>query len=315
MAQPSPSSFPSPSLVPSTHLGVHLARIGYQKYGAELRELHQVLHDFCAVPKTACLSCTVELELSYMRLRETNPSVVWEISPASGFMTLTILHALSANGNNASLHSFDVLPHVRILEPQFRDLTRQWRFHHMDARKLVGPGGSLALPIPPPDYLCLDSKHTEIMGTFYISSLLPAVQRHGHVHVSLHDVYNPLFWTDRIKRDFQHHPRWMPNLEGAMVLDWLAFRADACRLFTPAPSKLGNQQNFAAIMEVREALGKLRPLDLVDRWKGSCPDSTVYFELNCTNQWPAPPAAAPAPSIGRIVTRPRAARVLRGSSR
>ena len=81
--------------------------------GVDLRgSVHTLLKRFCTLPSIRCLSCTIEMELSYMRVRETKPSLVWEISPASGFSTLVLLHALLANekeGHLGVLHSFDVL--------------------------------------------------------------------------------------------------------------------------------------------------------------------------------------------------------------
>jgi hypothetical protein len=44
-----------------------------------------------------CQSCTVEMELSYLRLRATKPRVVWEISPMHGYTTLMILSALDSS--------------------------------------------------------------------------------------------------------------------------------------------------------------------------------------------------------------------------
>mmetsp|Transcript_41703 Transcript_41703/g.109986 ORF Transcript_41703/g.109986 Transcript_41703/m.109986 type:complete len:293 (-) Transcript_41703:423-1301(-) len=269
------------------HLGVQLAQTGYPMYGAELKALHSTLNEFCK-QRVVCLSCTLELELSYMRLRELKPRVVWEISPADGFSTLVILHALAANGNNASLHSFDVFSSSQrwITTERFPLLMPIWNFHRRNAATLVTAEGFLTPDFPPPDYLYLDSKHNIEMATMYTSRLLPAVQQLGHTPISLHDVYNPLFWTDGSgKRDFRVLPNWLPNLEGAMVLDWLAygFQSDSCNLFTIAPSKVGNTQHHAAVLEIRESRAGMKPAELVDRHHGKCPEPTIYFELNCSS--------------------------------
>jgi hypothetical protein len=271
------------------HLGLELARNGYAKYGPELRALHKTLHAFCEPKGTLCLSCTLELELSYMRLRETKPRVIWEISPASGFSTQVILHALAANANNATLHSFDILDRAlrHSLSPSKNPtLAPLWSFHRGDTKRLVAVDGTLDPAHPPPDYLFLDSKHNEAMATFYTTRLLPAVQRIGHTYVSLHDVYNPLFWYDGggPKRDLISFPEWMPNLEGAMVLDWLGygFQSDSCQLFTIAPSKVGNRPFHEAVLKARESLAGLARDELVDKWEGKCPEPTIYFELNCS---------------------------------
>lgn len=278
------------------HLGVQLARAGYSKYGAELKALHRTMNAYCVKP-VKCFSCTLEMELSYMRLRELKPRVVWEISPADGFSTVVILHALAANSNNATLHSFDLLSasyKFLVGRDRFPLLMPMWNFHKRNAQTLVSPDGILSSkwegksrPLPPPDYLYLDSKHNVEMATLYTSRLLPAVMRLGHIPVSLHDVYNPLFWTDGSfngKRDLRVLPEWLPNLEGAMVLDWLSygFQSDSCNLFTIAPSKVGNAPHHAAVLEIREARGGLKPTNLFDPHHGKCPEPTIYFELNCS---------------------------------
>ena len=112
----------SASVLPP-HLGVELASSGYAEYAAEIHELHGLLRAHCArrvslrasrravlgfagaegeslQPK--CLSCTVELELSYMRLRQTRPRVVWEISPMHGFTTVMVRR--SAQGVTRRAH-------------------------------------------------------------------------------------------------------------------------------------------------------------------------------------------------------------------
>ena len=95
------------------HLGLSLATHGYAKYASELRDLHRMLTVFCKTrgwngASPQCLSCDAELELTYMRLREVRPQLVWEISAATGGSTIVILHALAKNNNSAVLHTFDV---------------------------------------------------------------------------------------------------------------------------------------------------------------------------------------------------------------
>jgi len=65
----------------------------------------------------------------------------------------------------------------------------------------------------------------------------------SHTYVSLHDVYNTGFWSEEMSgRDFAQHKEILPNEEGIVVIDWLSYRylADACNLYTFAPSKLAN---------------------------------------------------------------------------
>ena len=210
------------------HLGVELSRLGYPRYANELRELHQTLNAFCnpqvpgaEVPR--CMSCTLEIELSYLRLRTTRPRVVWEISPLHGFTTMMILTALHLNNNSARLHSFDrhggALVHVTA--SKYPHLFPLWTFHMGDVAQRIelaaaksagnahsagdvesgalGRGDAFFTHVgaPRPEYLFLDSYHSAQMGTLYVDHLLPAVQS-VHTYVSLHDVYNPLFWTDGV---------------------------------------------------------------------------------------------------------------------
>lgn len=281
------------------HLGVELAS-SYATYASEIQQLHQTLRDHCARPSVKnhsqlprCLSCTLELELSYMRLRRTRPRVVWEISPMHGFTTVMILSALARNNNSAKLHSFDRHGGVKrfLTKSRYPALTPLWVFHLGDVRQLVAKalrsGDQRSEPLfelaPRPNYLFLDSWHSEEMGVFYTETLLPRLQR-WHTHVSLHDVYNPLFWTDEApKRDLSLYPSDMPNYEGQIVLDWLAYPhlADACALFTASPAKRGNAPFHAAIVRRRAGVG-IAPTELLDPHKGACPEPTIYFELGCT---------------------------------
>ena len=278
----------APSVVPLSaslppNLVLNLAA-SYSKFATELLDLHKLLRAHCQRPskdgvKPRCLSCTLEVELSYMRLRETRPRIVWEISPMHGFTSLMILSALQKNNNSAHLHSFD--RHIEakqfLTNEYYPTLRPMWSLHQGD----VSSSRSL-LSKAKPDYLFLDSWHSEGMGSFYVDTLLPHLQTR-HTFVSLHDVYNPLFWTDeKPQRDLDKHPGFMPNLEGGIVLDWLAYPhlSDSCRLFTAAPSKRGNAAAHKAIFASREAAG-IKSDDLLDPHKGKCPEPTIWFEIGC----------------------------------
>lgn len=299
------------------HLGVQLAASGYPTFAAELLELHRLLRAFCKPPRAnawqrrpACLSCTLELELSYVRLRTTQPQLVWEISPKHGFSTLVILSALHRNNNSAHLHSFDIESGAStyVTADRFPHLVPLWTFHLADVRKRVehllqqpvaeegapiaaeADHGRLAWPLAPlaprPQYVFLDSWHSEQMGGFYVDTLLPLIQQ-AHTWVSLHDVYNPLFWSDdHFVRDLKVFPPYLPNLEGAMVLDWLAYphQADACNLFTAAPTQRGNAVHHARILRRRALAGLSRKhifTDVEVYLNYSCPEPTIFFELGC----------------------------------
>ena len=147
------------------------------------------------------------------------------------------------------------------------------------------------------------------MGVFYTETLLPRLQR-WHTYVSLHDVYNPLFWTDAAPtRDMSIYPPDMPNREGAIVLDWLAYPhlADACGLFTAAPAKRGNEPFHRTIYGLRGRAG-IGADDLLDPHHGRCPEPTVWFELGCTAR------AAAAGSIRTSSTSSRSTSTSTGAS-
>jgi len=107
---------------------------------------------------------------------------------------------------------------------------------------------------------------------------------HAVMRAALAFTDNPLFWTDvHPTRNLTAHPPEMPNLEGGIVLDWLAYPhlADACRLFTASPAKRGNAPYHQEIMRARARAG-FQPHNLLDPHNGSCPEPTIYFELGCS---------------------------------
>ena len=182
------------------HLGVKLAQ-GYVTYADEIHTLHRSLRKHCSTPAKQpaavakkngnkadsggaggnrtgklpnCPSCTLEMELTYMRLRQTRPRVVWEISPMHGFSTLMILLALEKNNNSARLHSFDRHEHVRryLTPAAYPSLLPMWRFHLGDVGELVAQAlhsqekrGDLFKLAPRPSYVFLDSWHSEDVYT------------------------------------------------------------------------------------------------------------------------------------------------------
>lgn len=103
-------------------------------------------------------------------------------------------------------------------------------------------------------------------------------------------MYNPLFWTDdHYDRNLSVYPPDMPNLEGGIVLDWLAYphAADSCNLFTAAPSKHGNLAPNGMIWRLRAGAGlpehlRLDPIAERASRHGTCPEPTIWFELGCS---------------------------------
>eukprot|EP00966_Prymnesium_polylepis_P064309 1491037-Prymnesium_polylepis.3 len=70
------------NILAEEHGGVKLAD-AYGIYAEEIHELRKTLHVHCSRRSKdgmgpGCKSCTLEMELSYMRIRETKPKMVWE---------------------------------------------------------------------------------------------------------------------------------------------------------------------------------------------------------------------------------------------
>lgn len=169
----------------------------YEKYVRELWELHGQLRELCG--RIVCLTDDMELEATYMRVREAQPDTVWEISPHFGYSTFAILTALKRNGKGVML-SFDLEDDVSANLPA--ELTQgRWQLVVGDFSKTYTAYGSQK-----PDYLFLDSMHTAAFGQFYTLHLFPWLGE-GHVFCSLHDVYNPQFWSDnQLARDPAVYP-------------------------------------------------------------------------------------------------------------
>ena len=170
----------------------------YERYKHELRELHGVLRELCT--RIACLSDDMEVEATYMRVREAQPDVLWEISPHAGYCTVVLLTALKRNGKGAML-SFDLEDDVSQNLPKELTEGGRWQLVVGDFSKTYSAYGSQR-----PDYLFLDSMHTADFGRFNTVELFPWLGA-GHLFVSLHDVYNPGFWSDnQLRRDPAVYP-------------------------------------------------------------------------------------------------------------
>lgn len=251
---------------------------GYSHYTDELEQLHTRLKEFCH--EVSCLSCTVDMEITYLRIRKTRPELVWEISPHSGFSSFVILQALNRNGVG-KLVSFDTHNTSALSLSRYPELLHNWQLNLGDVVVYLRNNFER---IAHPDYLFLDSQHSEMFAMFYTGFLLPRIQK-KHTYVSLHDVYNPLFWTDlQTSRNLDTYPESMANLEGGIVIDWLAYPylSDSCNLHTAAKSKPHNHVFRTALFERRQSAGLVHTV-----WNGNPqeePLPTIYFELGCATR-------------------------------
>jgi hypothetical protein len=243
----------------------------YKTYGHDLMDVIGLAKKFCSRDGVRCLSEDIEMEVSYLRLRHVKPDIVWEVSPNDGFSTLFILHALQQNRRGV-LFSFDVIDKARNNLPIH--LHENWTF-------VMGDFRSRFHEFPVPDYLYLDSFHSAEFGLFYREILFPSLKK--HTFVSLHDVYNPQFWSDlHNERDMKLYPAWMANEEGLVILDWLAFQdnSEACRVFTFANSRAPHEAATLISLRTR-ALKTRQSLTADDVSNSKRYNPTIYFELNC----------------------------------
>eukprot|EP00429_Kryptoperidinium_foliaceum_P088080 CAMPEP_0176190538 /NCGR_PEP_ID=MMETSP0121_2-20121125/3988_1 /TAXON_ID=160619 /ORGANISM="Kryptoperidinium foliaceum, Strain CCMP 1326" /LENGTH=303 /DNA_ID=CAMNT_0017529159 /DNA_START=111 /DNA_END=1022 /DNA_ORIENTATION=- len=241
----------------------------YALYAGELTDLHGLMRGWCA--KRQCLSDDLEIEATYMRVRAFKPHMLWEVSPHQGFTTMVLLSALKKNGFGR-LISFDLMDKCRDGIPATLAEDR-WTFVEGDFKAMYPKH----LNTSRPDYLFLDSFHSYEFGRFYTTELFPAMGG-GHLPVSLHDVYNPGFWNDKVTGRSSAYPDWMPNEEGLVVIDWLKDQPHVCGVYTLAKSRTDEQVKLHTdIRAIREGiLGAGTGIRGVDGL-----DPTLYFELNC----------------------------------
>ncbi|KAK9827007.1 hypothetical protein WJX74_003503 [Apatococcus lobatus] len=248
----------------------------YAKYGQDLMKV-KLRAGPCAAKG---LSSDMELELAYLRIRDTRPSMVWEWSPNHGLSTIFILAALADNGHG-QLIAFDVNENWHDSEACMGDqIEGRFRFVLGDVHNTFY---ELESEVGMPDYLFLDSWHSHIMGMWYVSEVFPKISK--HTYVSLHDVHNPKFWGDsfddkafRDGRDLRLRPSWMATEEGMTVSDWLLYRSSVCGVYTAAKSRWP---------AVYDAMNNMRTIYMIEdvRVEGLHPEvqenSTLFFELLC----------------------------------
>ncbi|MBO4269238.1 class I SAM-dependent methyltransferase [Microbispora triticiradicis] len=171
--------------------------------------------------------CDIEAELTYLRIRQSRPADVVEISSGSGWSTSWILRALADNGTGR-LHSYDLVDDSVRNVPA--DLAAdRWHFHQGDVRE-----STAALP-ESADYLFLDSDHSAQFAEWYLADVLPRFPR---AQVSVHDIVK---WPDE----------WGWGEESIVLCRWLAEQGIPCFTAARALPDVG----FAGLTALRESLG------------------------------------------------------------
>mmetsp|Transcript_20088 Transcript_20088/g.40971 ORF Transcript_20088/g.40971 Transcript_20088/m.40971 type:complete len:295 (+) Transcript_20088:97-981(+) len=249
----------------------------YQKYAKELKEILSEARAFCARPGVWCLSDQLEIEMSYMRVREAKPALLFEISPSKGYSTFWLLNALERNGNGVMV-SFDIqnlsMPELPLRFTSNRTL---YTFVLGDVMAMLP---SVLRRTGPPNYAYLDSFHSKRFGCFFQTQLLEKMPRGSFV--SAHDIYHSAFYTDeKPGRDLSAHPPDQPTEEGMALQQWLMFSSRGLRVFTMSSSAKTPHQSWACearhrVLSFRNTVRKLHKLN-----ENGCggTDPTLYFEL------------------------------------
>ena len=188
----------------------------------------------------------LEAEITYLRLRESKPESVVEISPCGGWSTTYILSALRDNGKG-KLYSYDLVDLATRNVP--KELAEgRWVFSIGDVTKNLS-----ALPSRI-DYLFIDSDHSAKFAQWYIDHLFPRLV--GPTPVSVHDVYHTADATGF-------------DGEGKVIVDYLT--SHQVPYFTASPKR--NPQGFEKIM------AKKRSLQLDAPIHRSPANSMIFFAL------------------------------------
>ncbi len=155
----------------------------YRKYAPELLSLSRKLREQYHAMRKRGYNTTfgdVEGEILYLTLRESQPKVVFEISPDTGWSTNYILAALTANGTG-TLHSFELKKRIGCKSSELvirGNQCREW-----DQNRLVlhlGDARHTTEQVPGRvNFVLLDSCHEDFFAQWYIEKLFPRIN--GHV--------------------------------------------------------------------------------------------------------------------------------------
>jgi len=221
----------------------------YEKYQDDLRSVRQYQRHFYSKREQIGLSPMLgdmEAEITYLRIRESKPQSVVEISPASGWSTSWILHALKDNGSG-TLYSFDLVDDCLKVIPSSLSGER-WIFFQGDASKHLNKLPSRI------DYLFIDSDHSANFATWYIYNLFPLLQQ--GTTVSAHDILK-----------FKYESGWGP--EATVLCKWLAKKGISCFTASRALKDKGHND----ILTLKKNLGLhevIHPADF---------NSMIFFTL------------------------------------
>lgn len=221
----------------------------YDKYAADLQLVRASQSKFYEQGMKCGLHpqlCDIESELTYLRIREYRPPVVIEFSPASGWSTSWILHALRDNGAG-ELYSFDLVETSKnVLDPELTN--GRWHL-------IIGDVVQNLKQFPRnATYLFIDSAHTGEFADWYINNVFPLFP--AGTNVSVHDILK-----------YRYQPGCGPESE--VLCDWLSINRIACTTASRALKKKG----YSAYMK------KKRDLKLDAAIHTSDYNSMIFFQI------------------------------------
>lgn len=203
----------------------------YEKYQDDLRLVREAQKRFYSEGKALGLNPQLgdmEAEITYLRIREFKPETVVEFSPASGWSTSWILHALKDNGAG-TLYSYDLVDSASGIIPPALAHGR-WVFHKGDVKT------NLATLAPPIEYLFIDSDHRGDFARWYIADIFPRLA--PHTPVSAHDILK-----------YADEPGW--GEESTVLCTWLIEQGKDC--FTASRAFEGS--GYREVQAVKARLG------------------------------------------------------------
>lgn len=202
----------------------------YELYQSDLRAVRESQLEFYQARKIIGMVpqlCDIEAEINYLLIRDVKPESVIEISPASGWSTSWILHALKDN-RSGMLYSFD------LVDDSWRTIPKglandRWILHIGDVRDMTE---DLPQKI---DYVFLDSDHSHDFARWYIDHLFPLLD--ANTWVSIHDI---------LKRPTD--PGW--GEESPLVCQWLVDHKVKCA----TASRMLPDKGYDQILDLKKKL-------------------------------------------------------------
>lgn len=166
-------------------------KILYTKYKDDLRAVLNSLRPFWHQLEAGYDN--LESEILYLRIRESKPREVLEMSPNRGWASLWILHALKDN-NLGELYSYDL--HSLSADSITRFAPGNYDKWHLNCGDITK---SENVNLEKVDFILIDSAHTEDMANWYIKNIIEPIKESGReVGFNVHDIFRyGILWDEK----------------------------------------------------------------------------------------------------------------------